>query len=321
MVWIPGGEFWMGGPPPDALAERRLTLRPEEPVCSGLAQGFPDAQPGHRVWVDGFWMDRTEVINAEFGRFVRATGYVTVAERKPDAAQLPGADPALLVPGSVVFTTPDGPVDLRDFTAWWHYTPGACWRAPQGPGSDLRGRDNFPVVHVAFEDAEAFARWAGKDLPTEAEWEYAARGGLTQQAYAWGNEMKRDGRWLANTFQGTFPHHDTGADGFVGLAPVGQYPPNGYGLFDVAGNAWEWCRDWYRPDAYAAAGKELVRNPTGPGDSFDPDEPGIPKRVQRGGSYLCSDQYCARYMVGTRGKGAIDTGSSHVGFRCVQRRK
>lgn len=309
----------MGGPPADRLAERRLALRPDEPVCSGLAQGFPDSQPAHRVWVDGFWMDRTEVTKAEFARFVRATGYVTVAERKPDPSQFPGADPALLVPGSVVFAAPRGPVDLRDFAAWWHYIPGANWRAPQGPGSDLRGRDNYPVVHVSFEDAEAYARWAAKQLPTEAEWEYAARGGLNQQAYVWGAELKPKGRWEANTFQGDFPHHDTGADGFSGLAPVGQYSVNGYGLMDAAGNVWEWCRDWYRPDAYASSRHTVLRNPTGPGDSLDPDEPGIPKRVQRGGSFLCSDQYCARYLVGTRGKGAIDTGSSHVGFRCIQR--
>jgi len=320
MVWIPPGEFAMGGPAPDQTAERRLTLKPDEPVCSGLAQGFPDAQPVHPVQVDGFWMDRTEVTNAEFERFVRATGYVTVAERKPDPAQFPGADPALLVPGSVVFVAPGGPVNLQDFTAWWRYIPGAHWRAPQGPGSNLRGRDHFPVVHVAFEDAEAYARWAGKDLPTETEWEYAARGGLRQQAYAWGADLKPDGRWMANTFQGDFPHQDTGADGFVGLSPVGQYPPNGYGLVDVAGNVWEWCRDWYRPDSYRQASTAASRNPTGPGDSLDPDEPGVPKRVQRGGSFLCSDQYCARYLVGTRGKGAIDTGSIHVGFRCIKRR-
>ena len=319
MAWIPGGEFWLGGPPANYTEERRLALNPQEPVCAGLAAGFPDSQPVHRAFVDGFWMDTTEVTNAEFERFVRATGYVTLAERKPDPAQFPDADPALMVPGSVVFTPPIGPVDLRDFARWWQYLPGASWRAPAGPGSDLRGREQYPVVHVAYEDAEAYAQWAGKRLPTEAEWEFAARGGLDRQAYVWGNELQPGGLWQANTFQGAFPQGDTGADGFVGLAPVGQYAPNGFGLLDMAGNVWEWCRDWYRPDAYATPYSNGVdRNPVGPEDSFDPDEPGIPKRVQRGGSFLCSDQYCARYLVGTRGKGAVDTGSSHVGFRCVQ---
>lgn len=308
----------MGGPPPDLRVQQRLALQPDEPVCSGLAQGFPDAQPRHQVALDGFWIDQTEVTNEAFARFVQATGYITVAERKPDPAQFPGADPALLVPGSVVFTPPPARVDLQDFSAWWRYVPGASWRTPQGPGSTIVGRDQYPVVHVAFEDAEAYARWAGKRLPTEAEWEYAARGGLDQQPYAWGGELTPQSRWQANTFQGDFPHGDTGADGFVGLAPVGQFPPNGYGLRDVAGNVWEWCHDWYRPDTYAQSAASIAHNPTGPGDSFDPDEPGIPKRVQRGGSYLCSDQYCARYLIGTRGKGAIDTGSSHVGFRCVR---
>jgi formylglycine-generating enzyme required for sulfatase activity len=320
MVWIPGGEFWMGGPGERALSDLKKHLVPGEAVCSGLAGGFPDTEPAHRVRVRGFWMDVTEVTNDQFERFARATGYVTVAERPPDPAQFPGADPALLVPGSVVFTPPTEAVPLTDFSQWWRYLPGASWRHPDGPGSSIQGRGHFPVVHVACEDAEAFATWAGKRLPTEAEWEFAARGGLDRRAYAWGNDLKPAGRWLCNAFQGRFPSADTAEDGFKGLAPARQFPANGYGLFDVTGNVWEWCSDWYRPDYYArlAAGGAVADNPRGPADSFDPDEPGQPKRVQRGGSFLCSEQYCARYLIGTRGKGAVDTGNSHVGFRCVK---
>lgn len=309
----------MGGPPPQGEALLKAQLNPGEPVCSGLLSGFPDAQPAHRVFVDGFWMDVTEVTNEEFARFVKATGYVTVAERTPTAAQFPTAPPENLVAGSVVFTPSAESVPLDDHFQWWRYVPGANWRQPTGPGSSVVGREKFPVVHVAFEDAEAYAQWAGKRLPTEAEWEFAARGGLDRQAYVWGGELRPSGRWMANSFQGQFPVRDAGDDGFVGLAPVAQFPANGYGLFDLAGNVWEWCRDWYRPDYYASlpAGS-VTRNPPGPASSFDPDEPGIAKRVQRGGSFLCSDQYCSRYLVGTRGKGATDTGTSHVGFRCVR---
>lgn len=319
MVWIPGGEFSMGGPALDPTARERALLRPADPICSGLVAGFPDAQPEHRVRVGGFWMDATEVTNAEFEEFIRATGYITVAERKPTAEQYPGADPEMLVPGSVVFTPPDEPIPLTNPLAWWSYVPAANWRHPIGARSDLSGRDRFPVVHVCFEDAQAYCKWAGKRLPTEAEWEFAARGGLDHAEYPWGNEMRPGGRWMANSFQGSFPVRDTGEDGFPGIAPTGSYPANAYGLFDMAGNVWEWCSDWYRPDTYgtrATAGINVA--PAGPGDSFDPDEPGVPKRVQRGGSYLCSDQYCARYRIGTRGKGAPDTGSTHVGFRCVK---
>jgi sulfatase modifying factor 1 len=320
MVWIPGGELLMGGPSRELGYLEQQARHPGDPVCSGLLSGFPDAQPSHRVAVTGFWMDVTEVTNEEFARFVTATGYVTVAEKAPTAEQIPGAPPEALVPGSVVFTPPQGPVPLDDFTAWWSYVPGADWRHPHGPSSDLRGRERFPVVQVAFDDALAYCRWAGKRLPTEAEWEWAARGGLMGKRYPWGDEATPGGRWQANAFQGRFPQQDTAEDGFSGLAPVRQYPANGYGLHDMAGNVWEWCSDWYRPDTYEARAKAAngIRDPQGPADSLDPDEPGIPKRVQRGGSFLCSDQYCARYRIGTRGKGATDTGSVHVGFRAVR---
>ena len=219
------------------------------------------------------------------------------------------------------------PADRRgrsnDHLQWWTYRPGASWRHPEGPKTGIDGRECYPVVHVAYEDAIAYARWAGKDLPTEAEWEFAARGGLTGKPYAWGDVLRPGGRWMANVYQGQFPvkNQDTGEDGFVGLAPVARFPPNGYGLYDVAGNVWEWVSDGYRPDTYAtlAAAGAVARNPRGPTDSFDPAEPGQRKRVHRGGSYLCTDQYCTRYMVGTRGKGEVRSGSDHLGFRCVKR--
>ncbi|HVT73919.1 MAG TPA: formylglycine-generating enzyme family protein [Lacunisphaera sp.] len=311
MVWIPGGEFSMG------------TDDPTNEVCGG-PDTMDDARPIHRVYVDGFWMDRTEVTNAEFARFVAATGYVTVAERKLNGEDYPGADPAMLVPGSVVFTPPDHAVPLGNPLAWWRYVPGADWRHPLGPGSSIAGREREPVVQVCYEDAAAFARWAGKRLPTEAEWEFAARGGRAGERYTWGNELQPGGKWMANIWEGHFPNQNTGADGFTGLAPVGSFPANSFGLYDMAGNVWEWCSDWYRPDAYerelkASAGK-VLRNPPGPtrAESFDPQEPGVLKRVQRGGSFLCTDQYCTRYMLGSRGKGAPDTGSNHLGFRCVR---
>jgi formylglycine-generating enzyme required for sulfatase activity len=307
MVWIPAGEFSMGT---DAASEA---------VC-GLSSLTGDSQPVHRVYVDGFWMDKTEVTNEQFEKFVKATGYVTAAERTPTAAEFPGAPPENLVAGSVVFTAPAGPVPLNNHYQWWSYVKGANWRHPLGPGGGLKGREKYPVVQVAYEDAAAFAKWAGKRLPTEAEFEFAARGGTQGGRYAWGDELKPGGKWMANIFQGHFPDKDTGEDGFAGLAPVAQFPSNGYGLYDMAGNVWEWCSDWYRPDYYAqlAAAGVVARNPQGPDSSFDPAEPAQQKRVMRGGSFLCTDQYCTAYMVGTRGKGEISSGANHLGFRCVR---
>lgn len=310
MVWIPGGEFSMGS----EIAS--------ESLCS-LPGTVGDAQPIVRVAVDPFWMDATEVTNEQFAAFVQATGYVTIAERTPTQAEFPTAPPENLVAGSTVFTTSVHAIPLEDHYAWWRYEHGASWRHPEGPSSDIAGREKFPVVQVAYDDAAAYAAWAGKRLPTEAEWEFAARGGLQGKLYAWGDELRPGGTWMANIWQGSFPVKDEGADGFAGLAPVGQFPANGYGLFDVAGNAWEWCSDWYRPDTYArmkAAGG-VIRNPTGPASAFDPAEPTEKKRVHRGGSFLCTDQYCTRYLVGTRGKGEVSTASNHVGFRCVKAAK
>jgi sulfatase modifying factor 1 len=307
MAWIPGGEFSMGANDPPDMDEVGM-------------KATTDARPIHRVYVDGFFMDKTDVTNAEFAKFVRETGYITVAERKPKAADFPGAPPENLVAGSVVFSPPDHDVSLNDHLQWWSYIPGANWRHPLGPGSDIKGKDNFPVVHVAYEDAEAYAKWAGKRLPTEAEWEFAARGGLAGKPFVWGVEFRPNGKWMANTHQGHFPTKDTGADGFIGIAPVAQYPANNYGLYDMAGNVWEWTSDWYRSDYYqqlATAGG-VARNPKGPDSSYDPTEPSERKKVHRGGSFLCTDQYCSRYIVGTRGKGEVSTGTNHLGFRCVK---
>jgi formylglycine-generating enzyme len=263
---------------------------------------------------------RRDVTNREFAAFVKATGYVTVAERTPKAEDFPDAPPENLVAGSVVFHPPDHPVPLNDHYQWWTYVNGANWRHPEGPQSSLKGREDFPVVEVAYEDAVAFSKWAGKRLPTEAEWEFAARGGLSGKPFVWGDQFRPDGKWMANTYQGHFPVKDAGDDGHIGISQVGLYPPNGYGLYDMAGNVWQWVSDWYRPDYYQelAATKSVARNPLGPTSSFDPVEPGQPKRVMRGGSFLCTDQYCSRYMVGTRGKGEASTGTNHLGFRCVK---
>jgi formylglycine-generating enzyme required for sulfatase activity len=307
MVWIPGGEFSMGSEDP-------------RPMMCGGPDAMSDARPIHRVRVDGFWMDATEVTNEQFAKFVAATGYVSTAERRPEPADFPGASLEALVPGSLVFTPTSARVSLNDYRQWWRYQPGANWRHPEGADSDIHGRDKYPVVHIAYSDAESFAKWAGKRLPTEAEWEFAARGGLSGKLYAWGNEFRPEGKWMANTFQGQFPSQDSGEDGFVGVAPVKSFPPNGYGLYDMAGNVWEWCSDWYRADYYkqVAAEGAVAVNPRGPDRAFDPEAPTEKKRVQRGGSFLCTDQYCTRYMVGSRGKGEINTSSNHVGFRCVR---
>ena len=311
MAWIPGGEFSLGCADPRSLPY-------------GGSDPMRDARPVHRVRVGGFWMDIHEVTNDEFGEFVEATGYLTVAEQPPQAEDFPGAPPENLVAGSIVFTPPREQVPVRDASGtahlrWWAYVPGASWRHPSGPASDLEGRGDEPVVHVAYEDAKAYAAWAGKRLPSEAEWECAARGGLAGATYPWGDEFRPDGTWMANTWQGRFPAEHTAEDGYAGIAPVGRYPANAYGIHDMSGNVWEWCSDWYRPDTYELdAARGIVDDPRGPADSHDPAEPGQIKRVQRGGSFLCSDQYCSRYIVGTRGKGEVSSATNHIGFRCVK---
>ncbi len=309
MVWIPGGEFSMGAQ--DAPDMNMVGM-----------QATRDSRPIHRVYVDGFFMDKTDVTNAQFAAFVKATGYITIAEKTPTEEEFPGAPPENLYAGGVVFTPPNHTVALDDHFQWWRYVKGANWRHPAGPNSSIKGRENYPVVQVAYADAEAYANWAHKRLPTEAEWEFAARGGLAGKPYVWGEKFRPNGKWMANTFQGHFPYKDTGADGFLGLAPVAQFAPNEYGLYDMAGNVWQWTSDWYRPDYYyqLAEGGGVARNPKGPDTPFDPAEPGEKKKVHRGGSFLCTDQYCSRYMVGTRGKGEISTGTNHLGFRCVSDR-
>jgi formylglycine-generating enzyme required for sulfatase activity len=300
MIFIRGGEFTMGS---------------EEPM-------FDDARPLHRVRVGSFWIDATEVTNAEFKRFVDATGYRTAAERPLDPRKIPGVAASQLVPGSAVFSNPGRPVSLESPSHWWKYVPGASWLHPEGPASSITRRMNHPVVQVAYEDALAYAKWVGKRLPTEAEWEFAARGGLDSKEYVWGDQFRPGGRYMANTFQGRFPDANSAEDGFATTSPVRAFPPNGFGLYGVAGNAWEWVSDWYRPDYYsalAASGRVAV-NPRGPDSSFDPAEPGVPKRVQKGGSFLCTDDYCARYRPGARGKGEPGSSANHIGFRLVRDR-
>lgn len=293
MVWIPGGAFEMGS------AE------------------FEDAKPLHTVTVDGFWMDEHEVTNAQFAAFVEATGYVTVAERPLNPKDYPGVPAEKLVPGSAVFTPTPHPVPLDNPLQWWQYVAGASWKHPEGPNSSIKGRENEPVVQVCYEDAKAYAQWAGKRLPTEAEWEFAAWGGARHKYY-WGDSLKPGNKWVANIYQGNFPSSNLLEDGYAAAAPVKSFPPNPYGLYDMEGNVWEWCEDFYRPDYYQHS---PVQNPQGPADSYDPEEPDAVKRVQRGGSFLCSDQYCNRYKPGSRGKGEVSSASNNLGFRCVRSRK
>jgi formylglycine-generating enzyme required for sulfatase activity len=307
MVWIPGGEFSMG-------AAVNGHGSGEKPMASN------DAAPIHRVRVDGFWMDETSVTNEQFGKFVKATGYKTIAERTPTKEEFPTAPVENLVAGSVVFSPPEHEVPLNNHFQWWTYVKGANWRHPLGPDTDIKGKEKHPVVHIAYADAEAYAKWAEKRLPTEAEFEFAERGGLSGKTYAWGDEFRPKGKWMANTWQGKFPVKDAEEDGFAGLAPVKSFPPNGYGLYDMAGNVWQWCSDWYRADYYSqlAIDYHIAINPPGPEDPFDPAEPNEKKRVHRGGSFLCNEHYCSRYIVGTRGKGEVSTGTNHLGFRCVK---
>jgi len=302
MAWIPGGMFRMG-------SDRH----------------YPEERPVHRVLVDSFWMDRHLITNEDFSRFVEATKYVTFAERLPDPADYPGALPEMLYAGSMVFTKPPGPVDRSQIGNWWSYMKGADWRHPYGPDSSLAGRERHPVVHVANCDAEAYAAWAGKELPTEAEWEFAARGGLDGASYAWGEEFIPGGRLMANTWQGEFPWQNRVEDGYEGTSPVGKFPENGYGLYDMIGNVWEWTTDWYRPGHEGDAAKAccVPRNPRGAAmeTSYDPRQPeiGIPRKVLKGGSHLCAPNYCRRYRPAARFPEPVDTSTCHVGFRCIIR--
>jgi formylglycine-generating enzyme required for sulfatase activity len=294
MVWIPGGTFAMGSD-----------------------VHYPEEAPAREVTVDGFWMDERPVTNLEFLRFVKDTGHVTFAEREPDATQYPDAKPEMLVAGSVIFQRTQGPVDLSNHFNWWVWTPGADWRHPEGPDTSLHGRERHPVVHVVFADAEAYATWAGKELPTEAEWEYAARGGLDGAEFAWGDELFPKRKPMANTWQGEFPYENTLLDGYEGTSPVGSFPPNGYGLYDVCGNVWEWTSDWFAPGGETPS-------PCCGGDpraaSIDPNDPtAIPRRVMKGGSHLCAPNYCRRYRPAARMAQAIDTSTNHLGFRCLVR--
>jgi formylglycine-generating enzyme len=306
MVWIPGGSFLMG---------------------AGDGEGRPDEYPQHQVQIKGFWMDATEVTNAEFKKFVDATRYITTAEKAPDWNEMkkqlpPGtAKPAdeLLVAASLVFVPPTDQPALNN--QWWQWTKGASWKHPGGPGTDITGRENHPVVHVSWEDAQAYAKWAGKRLPTEAEWEFAARGGQKNKRFTWGDEPVETDDRKANIWQGEFPVRNTVKDGFERTAPVKSFAPNAYGIYDMAGNVWEWCSDWYDAAYYEKAGKSVLSNPNGPESSFDPEEPTTPKRVVRGGSFLCHASYCASYRVSARMKTSPDTGLEHTGFRCAADKK
>jgi formylglycine-generating enzyme required for sulfatase activity len=302
MIWMAGGAFQMGS-----------------------NDFYPEERPAHLSSVAGFWIDPYPVTTADFRRFVEATDYVTVAERPLDPAGYPGADPGLLVPGSLVFRRPSKPVPLHDYRAWWSYVPGASWRHPEGPDSTLNGREHHPVTHVAWEDALAYARFAGKDLPTEAEWEFAARGGLEDAVYVWGNDFAPQGRMLANTWQGRFPWENLRLDGFEGTSPVDAFPPNGYGLYDMAGNVWEWTVDLFAPQ-HAGSRVKPCCTPAKPHvaerqeiDTSRHTRDVPARRVIKGGSHLCAPNYCLRYRPAARQGEAIDTSTCHLGFRCVWR--
>jgi formylglycine-generating enzyme required for sulfatase activity len=293
--------------------------------CMGSDRHYPEEAPAHLATIDRFWIDRTPVTNREFLRFVNATGYVTVAERAPDPRNYPGALPQMLRAGSLVFTPPRHEVDLNDWGEWWQLRFGANWRRPYGPRSSFAGLHNHPVVHVAYHDAVAYAEWAGKDLPTEAEWEFAARGGLDGAEFAWGGELTPGGRHMANTWQGNFPRENLRADGYERTSPVTAFPPNGYGVLDMIGNVWEWTSDWYLP-AHKADASKACCTPVNPRHdreeaSYDPSQPEIkiPRKVIKGGSHLCASNYCRRYRPAARHAQPVDTSTSHVGFRCVVR--
>ena len=304
MIWIPGGTFRMGSD-----------------------KHYPEEAPVHRVTVDGFWIDNTAVTNRQFRKFINETGHVTFAEIAPNAKDYPGALPHMLKAGSLVFTPSNHLVDLRDWSQWWKFKFGANWRRPYGPRSSISGLDHHPVVHVAYRDAEAYAKWAGKDLPTEAEWEFAARGGLEGAEYAWGNEFTPGGKHLANTWQGEFPRQNVCHDGFDRTSPVTAFPPNGYGVYDMIGNVWEWTADWWSTTHEAEAPKTccVPVNPRGGREevSYDPCQPKIkiPRKVLKGGSHLCAPNYCRRYRPAARHAEPIDTSTSHVGFRCIIRER
>jgi formylglycine-generating enzyme len=305
MILIPGGSFEMGG---------------------DNSQAAPDEYPKHTVTVAAFYMDVTEVTNAQFKKFVDAAGYKTTAERKPDWEELkktvapgtPRPPDSLLQAASLVFKQRSAEVNLNDYSQWWSWVKGADWKHPQGPQSTIAGKDNYPVVHISWDDAMAYCKWAGKRLPTEAEWEFAARGGLINNIYPWGNEHINAGRPKANSWEGKFPWLNEKKDGYVTAAPVKSYPPNGYGLYDIAGNVWEWCSDWYHPGYYKELEGKTTVNPQGAAKSYDPDEPYTSKKNLRGGSFLCNDSYCSGYRVARRMKSSTDTGLEHTGFRCVK---
>jgi formylglycine-generating enzyme required for sulfatase activity len=303
MVWIPGGTFLMGSD-----------------------HHYPEEAPAHRVSVEGFWMDRTPVTNAQFLKFVKATGHITLAEQPADPALYPNALPERLAPSSIVFVPPPGPIGLGDPYQWWQYVPGANWRHPEGPGSSIRGRERHPVVHVAHGDAQAYATWAGKRLPSETEWERAAWGGREGVEYAWGSELHPGGRPVANTWQGAFPHQNTKLDGWERTSPVGSFPANGYGLLDMIGNVWEWTDDWYleHRERMATDGSEMTQDGGGCCESQRSVDPtsqhgAIPRKVVKGGSFLCAPNYCQRYRPAARLAQGIDTSTCHMGFRCIVR--